>query len=1099
VPQPSSLRSRVAAVAAVGLALLGAPALPAQAEVSPPCPAVERIPVAPSGSSDVAVSDTATSELGEDAEGSILGKLAGQLLDEVIAGVGGDIGGDVAGWIIGSLSAPPDSTPTPVQQEELDKLNGLSSDLQALQSQVAALSTQISSVEQELISVTEAAQAYSTYQQQATALSDGALSSMVADIQNVCEIANEQYDAAAAAGETTALTEDQTTQLETIVTDNSEYIDAMNAALVGDGNSAGLIEVYSRVLWLAEGSADTMPSGTLISSGLLSEMQTIVQFYASVATLHLEAFIEAVHALPGYTNDQPIYEYYVNSYVPYIQQWSYLAGMNLPALDPALIADVSAVASPNPGTATTPGTIRVWTAVPAQIAGQSQSRYCMQQGMCVAPDYYPETTGSSPIAVSVVPAVAPLSSYLNAPQYGLSGWRVPTVADWASLTVARDSIIPSVPGEPTPAPPTPATGVAAWAGVEGLPVLETADVPYPTGSIASIPPLVVDDPVEQALIFNGSTFTGDPAGIAAYDAGYTFGGQLALVQDIAVAPPVLPTYPSSATATAASAPVSHAASAATAASSTTLAADAGVGSTWDATTYDTPVACTDQDDQYVQPAGANAVQVTVAAGAGGVASGGGPYSVNIPGGLGAQLTATIPVAAGTVLYVGVGGRGGDWNSLPDGEGAPGGIGNGGPGGDANQDNQGDTLGYTGAGGGGLSQITLDAGCRMPIAVAGGGGGAGMGIYPKYVPIGGNGCMSTGCTGVVVGTSNQEGTLTTGGSEGGNYQAGPLSGLGAVPSGTAGGAGGAVGVQLSGFGEPSYGGGAGGGGGGGFTGGGGGGGTTSSTADDGGGGEFVTSGPGSGGSSFLAAGSVDTSLALNTAQDGQGFVTITPLVVPEYTFAVYSPGARQVSAVVVGDSGDLGLGAAASTPDGLGDDGVGWALPADSTFPGPVDVVDPGADLCLEAGGRSEATCADQSWTITPSAEATPFPGYPLYDVTGSDGTELAPAFATWDPQSTVVLRPSTLWTPDDALTDPDPGPRPTPTTTPTPPAGDGSGSAVASAGQLAATGLPALPIGLTALAAAALAALGALLLVRRRSSTAPARQAAPGRRRSVGR
>ena len=84
------------------------------------------------------------------------------------------------------------------------------------------------------------------------------------------------------------------------------------------------------------------------------------------------------------------------------------------------------------------------------------------------------------------------------------------------------------------------------------------------------------------------------------------------------------------------------------------------------------------------------------------------------GGLGGQVKATLPVSPGSVLYVWIGAKGGNFN-----QGAFGGSNGGGTGG------TGATCGsYGGGGGGGASDIRTGESLDTRIAVAGGGGGGG---------------------------------------------------------------------------------------------------------------------------------------------------------------------------------------------------------------------------------------------------------------------------------------------------------------------------------------------------------------------------------------
>jgi gliding motility-associated-like protein len=211
----------------------------------------------------------------------------------------------------------------------------------------------------------------------------------------------------------------------------------------------------------------------------------------------------------------------------------------------------------------------------------------------------------------------------------------------------------------------------------------------------------------------------------------------------------------------------------------------------------------------------------------------------VPGGLGAVVTATIPVNAGDIIGINVGGQG-----------TIGGPGyNGGGTGQFSTDGQ---LVNGSAGGGGSSNITVNG---TPTIIAAGGGGAGGGSWNFSVEnnVGGDG----GC---VNGETQMPGSPWIGAGGGGGTQFGPGAGgapWAGVPTGGfagVGGTGGAGGIWQT---AP------GGGGGGGYFGGGGGGNDGCCTGANGAAG-------GGGGSSLVPAGAGCTG-GTNT---GNGSVTIT---------------------------------------------------------------------------------------------------------------------------------------------------------------------------------------------------------------------------------
>jgi hypothetical protein len=259
---------------------------------------------------------------------------------------------------------------------------------------------------------------------------------------------------------------------------------------------------------------------------------------------------------------------------------------------------------------------------------------------------------------------------------------------------------------------------------------------------------------------------------------------------------------------------------------------------------------------WTVPAGITAVRIyAVGAGGGGVTTGasdpvtgalptGGPLSV---AGLGAMVSAEVPVTPGEVLSMTVGGEGGS------GDGAAG-YGGGGQGGSSEYD----------GGGGGASEAARGSAPGSPIVVAGGGGGAGTGATFSNGQGGSGGGLASEAE------SGEEG-LEAGGFPGASAGGGGEGATAAAggSGGRSGGASGTLGAGGPGAGSCTHGGG--GGGGGGYYGGGG-----------GGGGCYRESGGGGGGSSFVdPSAHVVEAVPGFSAGDGSIVVTTTDAA-PTYT-------------------------------------------------------------------------------------------------------------------------------------------------------------------------------------------------------------------------
>jgi len=239
---------------------------------------------------------------------------------------------------------------------------------------------------------------------------------------------------------------------------------------------------------------------------------------------------------------------------------------------------------------------------------------------------------------------------------------------------------------------------------------------------------------------------------------------------------------------------------------------------------------------YTVPAGDYWLQVQATGGAGGNNN----SSPLVAGGLGAQVSAYLPVTPGQTVYVLVAGAGEPPGGGGPGTGGPGGYGGGGGGGTS-------TGNAGGGGGGGASAIFIGGTSSTDLAlVAGGGGGA------SYTQVGGNGGTPSGAAG---GGSygGGGGTQSAGGAGGTSNSADGSPGTAFSLTAASGGAGGTTAA-----------GGGGGGGGGGYFGGGGGGGSS-----------LAAAGAGGGGSSWVESGAQQVTYSL-AATAGNGSVTLQAL-------------------------------------------------------------------------------------------------------------------------------------------------------------------------------------------------------------------------------
>jgi len=292
--------------------------------------------------------------------------------------------------------------------------------------------------------------------------------------------------------------------------------------------------------------------------------------------------------------------------------------------------------------------------------------------------------------------------------------------------------------------------------------------------------------------------------------------------------------------------------------------------------------CTHSPQTSTVPAGDNEAIVSLWGADGGSATN---DSVTSSGGNGERLVADVPVTAGSTLDVIVGCQGGSVNG---GNGAPGGYGGGGRGGNGDSGADGS---LSGAGGGGASYILPHGGAFSTLyAIAGGGGGAGN--TGGYLPgpndgaggAGGN-AETDGGNGGADTSSIDPGPGGQGGASGNNGGAGGASPVGSLRDG----GNGSAGQGGNGGDYDSYDGGAGGGGGGGLVGGGGGGYGGDGNQDGPGG------GGGGGGQGGVQNGATLVS-AMDSANAGDGVVSIT------YTVAAHisvNPSSKDFGTVTVG--------------------------------------------------------------------------------------------------------------------------------------------------------------------------------------------------------
>ncbi len=489
----------------------------------------------------------------------------------------------------------------------------------------------------------------------------------------------------------------------------------------------------------------------------------------------------------------------------------------------------------------------LWTDSPVALPGYPANPvpyYCASTAQFCYDDTF---VGGDAIGASslVLQSPEPLPTMVAGDDYdGLSGWRIPTLADWRDLQAGATSEL-TVWG--------PAQHFDMFA-----PVRVTSHVGGKDISWDVIPPVLADTggasgpygvldwyPGTPTLTLEQPSFGGNTENDIA--------GRLFLVQDFqpasTPAPFSAPTLPAPRPAPA----KDHVT--ATPSAGEVAQAVPSVGSTAPAqvagpTSFFNPSPCS-STNSYTVPDGVSAVQIVAVGGAG--APGALDGSPGAAGGGGGLVIETFPVTPGETLYYQVGGHG---------VGGQGGIGGGGNGGGIA-----DRFGDVSGGGGGASGVSSTPDCSQWLVVAGGGGGGGSGLYfpgdrdgdpPVSVPggQGGSGCPETGysCQAATADTSNPEG-----GTVGQPGQPSPNN-VGGSPSGGTGGSltggtGGTYQTELQG----------GGGGGAGYYGGGGG----------GGGGFDAGGGGGAGGASFAVPGGSGIGYSVGAAGQN-GSVTFTPI-------------------------------------------------------------------------------------------------------------------------------------------------------------------------------------------------------------------------------
>ncbi|HTT92772.1 MAG TPA: hypothetical protein VMF65_24665, partial [Acidimicrobiales bacterium] len=510
----------------------------------------------------------------------------------------------------------------------------------------------------------------------------------------------------------------------------------------------------------------------------------------------------------------------------------------------------------------------LWTDSPVALNGYPSNPtpyYCATTAQFCYGDIFdarsivPLTPGRIASSSLVLPSPEPLSTMIAEDAHdGLSGWRVPTTADWQDLEAGATG------------------GLSTWGPAHQLDMFAAQAITSHYGGTDSsqtvIAPVLVDTgagdgpygvltgyPGPNALVLEQPSFGGSGQNDIA--------GRLFLVLDYQPATDPAPFPTSTVSAPPPGSRLAHSSNPAAAPQSRP---ERPLGGSTPVpvpgpTIFSTPSACSSANS-YTVPDGVAALQVKASGGAGAAATVHG--ATNAAGGAGAVVSETIPVTPGDTLYVQVGGAA---------HGATGGVAGGGNGGTTDSLYSGDTSG----GGGGASGVSSTPDCSHWLVVAGGGGGAGSSLELRLHDEtslnggrGGDACAMTGtsCSAAAAGTKasspQYDDGLGSPGQAGYPAPANQAGTGGTNPNSSPAGSGSAGGRLTGGAGgnaKASTQGGGGGGGGAGYYGGGGGGGA----------GFDAAGGGGAGGASFAISGGSGISYGLGTAGQN-GSVTITPI-------------------------------------------------------------------------------------------------------------------------------------------------------------------------------------------------------------------------------
>jgi Bacterial Ig-like domain (group 3) len=507
----------------------------------------------------------------------------------------------------------------------------------------------------------------------------------------------------------------------------------------------------------------------------------------------------------------------------------------------------------------------LWTDAPVGLNGDPASPtpyYCGTTAPYCYADQY-NSAGQVASTALVPSSPQPLADMIAAQDYdSLSGWRVPTSADWNALQAGAQG------------------GLTAWGAAHQLgDIFAAQKVTSHYGgsdqSLTTIAPMLVNTGTSGSPLYGVLSST-DPAANALTLEKSDLGplsqsgtaGRLFLTMDYQPTTPPKPftddttaaAHPTGSTATLVSATRSPGPTTAVLTSADTPAP----------VTFSAPAACAD-DTTYTVPAGVGSVRITATGGAGAPGQVGNQNTA--PGGVGGVVTETVPVTAGTTLYVQVGGSGSNGDSRR------GGIAGGGTGGVSKSASP--SSGDYSGGGGGASGVSTTSDCSHWLIVAGGGGGGGAGVNAaghdpqRNGGRGGNGCVNVrdnACQAATDG-SQLSGYTKSAGHAGGAAPDNRGGDTGRNPDGNPYGTQGGNGTTLQGgnggTNNSSYIGGGGGGGGGGYYGGGGGGGSG-----------WNAGGGGGGGGASFAIPVPGTTPAYGLGQAGQnGSVTIIPIAKP----------------------------------------------------------------------------------------------------------------------------------------------------------------------------------------------------------------------------